>query len=513
METSKEIEKVILGDFLHLEEFVAIARYHAEVAFSQEYIERVSKSRTLVEKWVDEEKVMYGVTTGFGALCTEAIGKEDTEQLQENIILTHAVSVGDPLSEEGVRGILLMVLQNLGQGYSGVRIEVLEAYKEFLNRGVTPRVPADGSVGYLSLEGHCALVLMGMGEAWYQGELLSGAEALKRAELEPVRLSSKEGLALVSGTTSPTALGALALYDLLQAAKTADVIGALSVETLKGVMNAFDERVMRIRPHSEQGRVAANVRAILKDSGIIEKYKGSKVQDALSLRCIPQLHGASRKTLEDAKRTIETEMNSCCDNPIIWSEEGEEDVISACNPDSSYVGIEMDSACIAACTLGKMSERRNNRIIDESLSGYPWFCISKPGLNSGLMIPQYTQAGLLNEMRVLASPATIDNTPTCGNQEDYVAMGFFACKKAGQIAKKLEYILAMELLSDYQAQQFLDKDVEICGVAKAVYGELGKQIPVMENDMLLYPHIEYLRDAIHSGKILELAETKAGKLQ
>ena len=292
METSKEIEKVILGDFLHLEEFVAIARYHAEVAFSQEYIERVSKSRTLVEKWVEEEKVMYGVTTGFGALCTEAIGKADTEQLQENIILTHAVSVGDPLSEEGVRGILLMVLQNLGQGYSGVRIEVLEAYKEFLNRGVTPRVPADGSVGYLSLEGHCALVLMGMGEAWYQGELLSGAEALKRAGLEPVRLSSKEGLALVSGTTSPTALGALALYDLLQAAKTADVIGALSVETLKGVMNAFDERVMRIRPHSEQGRVAANVRTILKDSGIIEKYKGSKVQDALSLRCIPQLHGA-----------------------------------------------------------------------------------------------------------------------------------------------------------------------------------------------------------------------------
>lgn len=513
MKNSKNIKNVRLGDSLHLEEFVAIARNHAQVDFSQEYTRRVKKSRNLVEKWVDEERVMYGVTTGFGALCTEAIGKEDTEKLQENIILTHSVSVGAPLAEEGVRAIILMVLQNLGQGYSGVRMEVLETYKEFLNRGITPRVPADGSVGYLSLEAHCALVLMGMGEAWYQGELLSGKEALLKAGLEPLKLSSKEGLALVSGTTSPTALGALALYDLLQAAKTADVIGALTLETLKGVMNAFDARVMKVRPHEEQGKVAENVRNILKDSGIIEKYKGTRVQDALSLRCIPQLHGASRKTLEDARKTLEIEMNSCCDNPIIWPGEDDEDVISACNPDSSYVGIEMDSAGIAACTLGKMSERRNNRIIDESLSGYPWFCISKPGLNSGLMIPQYTQAGLLNEMRVLASPATIDNTPTCGNQEDYVAMGFFACKKAGMIAEKLEYILAMELLSDYQAQQFQDKEVKRCQVAEAVYAELGEQIPIMENDMLLYPHIEYLKEMIHSGRILEITENIIGELQ
>lgn len=513
MENIRKIKQVKLGGHMTLEQFTAVARYGAEVVFSEEYCTRVKKSRTLVEKWVEEEKVMYGVTTGFGALCTEAIGKEETAKLQENIILTHAVSVGEPLREEGVRGILLMVLQNLGQGCSGVRLEVLEKYREFLNRGVTPRVPADGSVGYLALEAHAALVLMGMGQAWYQGELLSGKEALEKAGLEPMALSSKEGLALVSGTTSPTALGALALYDLLQAAKTADVIGALTVETLKGVMNAFDERVMKVRPHCEQGKVAENVRTILKDSKIIKKYQGSRVQDALSLRCIPQLHGASRKTLEDARRTLEIEMNSCCDNPIIWSEEGAQDVISACNPDSSYVGIEMDSAGIAACTLAKMSERRNNRIIDESLSGYPWFCISKPGLNSGLMIPQYTQAGLLNEMRVLASPATVDNTPTCGNQEDYVAMGYVACKKAGQIAEKLEYILAIELLSDYQAQQFQDQDVKRSSVSEAVYEELAKTIPVMENDMLLYPHLEYLREFIHTGKLVEITEKVVGELK
>lgn len=513
MKKNKKVEKVILGDWISLEDFAAVARFGAEVEFSEVYCRRVKKSRELVEKWVEEGRVMYGVTTGFGALCTKAISREETEKLQENIILTHAVSVGEPLKEEAVRGLLLMVLQNLGQGRSGVRLEILEQYREFLNRGITPVVPSEGSVGYLALEAHAALVLMGMGKAWYQGKLLSGGEALEKAGLQPVKLSSKEGLALVSGTTSPTALGALALYDLLQAAKTADVIGALTLETLKGVMNAFDDRVMRVRPHTEQRKTAENVRKILKDSGVIKKYKGNKVQDALSLRCIPQLHGASKKTLKDAKRTLEIELNSCCDNPIVWNEDGEEEVISACNADSSYVGLEMDSASIAACTLGKMSERRNNRIVDENLSGYPWFCIREPGLNSGLMIPQYTQAGLLNEMRVLASPAVIDNTPTCGNQEDYVAMGYFACRKAGMIAEKLEYILAIELLSDYQAQQFQDRTERRSKVSESIYQYLAEKIPVMEKDMLLSPYLEDLKNEIHNGTILNLAEAVVGEIQ
>ena len=278
---------------------------------------------------------------------------------------------------------------------------------------------------------------------------------MKRAGLEPMALSSKEGLALVSGTTSATAMAALALYDMLKAAKSADIVGAMSLEAMKGVINAFDPRVMAVRPHPDQLNASENVRRMLKGSGIMEKYRGSRVQDALSLRCIPQLHGAARKTLEDAKKTIEIEMNSCCDNPIIWPETGNEDVISACNADSAYVGMEMDSACIAAVGLAKMSERRNNRIVDGSLSGYPYFCIKNPGLNSGLMIPQYVQAGLLNEMRMLATPSTIDNTPTCGNQEDYVAMGYNACKKAGPMAEKLEYMLAIELLSVYEVTNVL----------------------------------------------------------
>jgi len=506
-------ESVILGEPITLEDFVAVARFGAKVDFSPAYRERVDRSRALVEKWVEEERVMYGVTTGFGALCTQAIGKEETAQLQENIILSHSVSVGEPLSIERVRGIMLMVLQNIGQGYSGVRMAVLEKYRDFLNAGLTPWAPGDGSVGYLSPEAHMALVLLGKGKAYYGDELLPGNEALKRAGLEPMVLSSKEGLALVSGTTSATAMAALALWDMLQAARSADIIGAMSLEAMKGVINAFDPRVMAVRPHPDQLNASENVRRVLRGSGIMEKYRGSRVQDALSLRCIPQLHGAARKTLEDAKKTIEIEINSCCDNPIIWPEKGNEDVISACNADSAYVGMEMDSACIAAVSLAKMSERRNNRIVDGSLSGYPFFCIKNPGLNSGLMIPQYAQAGLLNEMRMLATPSTIDNTPTCGNQEDYVAMGYNACKKAGPMAEKLEYILAIELLSVFQVQQFVDPDVSRAPATTAVLKEIGEHVPVMEQDMLLYPHIEYLKDFIHTGALIRVTENVTGALR
>ncbi len=508
----KENQTVVLGAPITLKEFIAVARDGASVEFSAEYQARVMRSRALVEHWVDEGKVMYGVTTGFGALCTKVIDKDETAQLQENILLSHSVSVGEPLSIERVRGTMLMVLQNLGQGYSGVGIAVLEQYRNFLNLGLTPWAPGDGSVGYLSPEAQMAMVLIGGGKAYLNGELLEGREALAKAGLAPLVLGSKEGLALVSGTTSSTAMAALAIWDLLNAAKAADIIGALTLETSRGVLDAFDPRVMQVRPHPDQTRTSENVRAVLKGSGIMEKYRGSRVQDALSLRCIPQLHGAAKKTLLDAKAAIEIEMNACCDNPIIWPEDGNEAVISACNADSSYVGMEMDSAYIAAVGLAKMSERRNNRLIDESLSGYPWFCIKKPGLNSGLMIPQYTQAGLLNELRMLATPSTIDNTPTCGNQEDYVAMGYNACKKAGAAAEKLEYILAIELLSGYQAQQFLDIDLNRGEGSAAALKAVGDLVPVMDKDIFLYPHIVALRELIHTGQLTKAVERVTGPL-
>ena len=503
---------IALGEKMDMNTFVAVARDGAKVEFSEDYCRRVNKSRALVEKWVEEEWVMYGVTTGFGALCDKAISPGETAALQRNIILSHATSVGEPLNVEQARAVMLMVLQNLGQGYSGVRLLVLEKYRDFLNAGLTPWAPKEGSVGYLCPEAHLALVLMGEGKAWYQGELLPGAEALAKAGIKPLELASKEGLALVSGTTSVTGLGALALYDLIKAAKSADVIGAMSLEVMRGIVKAFDPRVMSVRPHPHQSATAENVRRILNDSEVMAVSQGARVQDALSLRCIPQLHGAAKKALDDALVTIEIEMNSCCDNPIIWPGEKDADVISACNADSSYVGLAMDASAIAATMLAKMSERRNNRLIDQSLSGYPCFLIKKPGLNSGLMIPQYSQAGLLNDMRILSTPASIDNTPTCCSQEDYVAMGYNASKKAVQVVEKLEYILAIELLSIFEAQQFLDEKLKRSRASAAVLEEIGQSVPTIEEDIFLHPHIEHIKGLIHSGRLLEVVEKEIGPL-
>ena len=510
---AQEIKEVVLGDKINIEEFVAVARFGAKVQFSENYKNKVIKARGLVEKWVEENRIMYGITTGFGVLCTKVISAEETAKLQKNIVLSHSTSVGEPLSVEEARGTMLMILQNVGQGFSGARLETIEMYRQFLNLGLTPFAPKEGSVGYLCPEAHMALVLIGEGQAFLEGELLPSKEALHRVGLEPIALASKEGLVLTNGTTSATALGALAVYDMLKAAICADIIGAMTLEVSKGTTRAFDERLMSVRPHEEQKQTAENVRRLLQDSQIAKAHEHYRLQDALSIRCIPQLHGAAKKTLRDALKTIEIEINGCSDNPIIYPEGEDGEAISGGNPDSSYVGIEMDSACIAAAMLGKMSERRNNRLIDGNLSEYPWFLIKKPGLNSGLMIPQYTQAGLLSDMKILSHPATADGIPTCGNQEDYVAMGYNASKKARQVAEKLEYILAIELLSVYQAHQFMEKNLSAGTATQAVLEEIGRTVPIMEEDMFLYPHINTLRELIHTGKLLDLVEDRIGKLQ
>lgn len=509
---SKDIKKVTLGNPITLDEFVAVARFGACVEFSECYRQRVERSQRLVEKGVKEGKVMYGVNTGFGALSTELISPEKTAQLQRNILLSHATSVGEPLMGEDVRATMLMVLQNLGQGYSGVRIETLEMYLQFLNVGLTPFAPREGSVGYLSPEAHMALVLLGEGMAFVNGKLLPAKEALLLVGLDPIVLTAKEGLALTSGTTSTTGIGALALYDMLKASKTADIIGAMTLEVLKGTTRAFDDRLMSVRPHQEQRNTAANIRRILSDSMIAKKFVDYRLQDALSLRSIPQLHGAAKKTLHDALKTIEIEMNSCCDNPILWPNEEDGGAISGCNCDSSYVGIEMDSASIAATTIAKMSERRNNRLINGQLSGYPTFLIRNAGLNSGLMIPQYTQAGILNDMKILSHPATVDNITTCADQEDYVAMGYNAAKKAREVAIKLEYVLAIELLSIHCAHQFVERGLLPGSASRAVLARIARTVPTMEEDTYLYPHIQTLIEMVHTGEIIECVEDEIGKL-
>jgi len=499
-------ENIILGEEIDIESFMEIVRGYTKIEFSDEYINKVNKSRQLLENWIKDEKVMYGITTGFGALYNRTISIEDAKKLQKNIILSHSTAVGAPLSIEQSRAVMLMILQNSRNGYTGIRLETLELYKECLNRGVTPYAPKEGSVGYLTVEGHIALAMIGEGKAYYKGELLDSKTAFKLAGLEPIELCAKEGLTLTNGTTSVTALGIVALYDILKATKSADIIAAMTLESSKGNIKAFDDRIMKVRPHNDQRDTAEIIRYILKDSEIVENSKDYKLQDALSIRCVPQLHGAVKKTLNDAVKTIEIEMNSCCDNPMIWSDNQIKEIFSNGNPDSSFVGIEMDSVCIAATNIAKMSERRNNRLIDGNLSENPWFLIRKPGLNSGLMIPQYTQAGLLNDMKILSHPATVDSISTCGNQEDYVGMGYNASKKAQSIAEKLEFILAIELLSAYQSYSFLDTDLKPSSITSAIIEEIKLAVPILDEDTVLYPYINSLRDMIHSGKLIKVVD-------
>lgn len=499
-------ESIVLGEEISIESFMEIVRGYGKIEFSTKYIDRVNKSRQLLEKWIAEDKIMYGITTGFGALYNKRISMEDAKQLQRNIILSHSTAVGNPLSIEQSRGVMLMILQNSRYGYTGIRLKTLELYKECLNRGVTPYAPKEGSVGYLTVEAHIALAMIGEGKAYYKGELFDSKTAFKLAGLEVIELCEKEGLILTNGTTSVTALGIVALYDILKATKSADIIAAMTLESSKGNIKAFDDRIMKVRPHKDQRDTAKIIRDILKDSQIVEHSKGYKLQDALSIRCVPQLHGAVKKTLNDAVKTIEIEMNSCCDNPMIWWESQTKGIFSNGNPDSSFVGIEMDSVCIAATNIAKMSERRNNRLIDGNLSENPWFLIRKPGLNSGLMIPQYTQAGLLNDMKILSHPATVDSISTSGNQEDYVGMGYNASKKAQLIAEKLEFVLAIELLSAYQTYAFLDSDLKPSSITSAIIEEIKLKVPTLDEDMVLYPYINSLRDMIHSGKLIGIVE-------
>ncbi|WP_430884960.1 HAL/PAL/TAL family ammonia-lyase [Fusibacter sp. JL216-2] len=503
---------LVLGEKISVTDLVNVARHGYKIQFSQAYKNRVIKSRNLVEKWIDEGRVMYGITTGFGALSTCLISKEETERLQRNIILSHATSVGRPLEVEEVRAIMLCMLQSLGQGYSGVSLNLLEAIRTFLNAEITPYAPGDGSVGYLSVEGHIGLSLIGLGKVYYKGQLETTQHVLEALDLSPVVLGAKEGLALISGTTSPTGLAGLAIYDMLQAVQSADVIGAMCLEVTKGTLRAFDERLMSVKPYKEQGQAASNVRRVLKGSQIAQKHLDYRLQDALSMRALPQLHGASRRALNNALEVVEEELNFTGDNPIIWQDEDGGQALSGCHCDASYVGVQMDASAIAATMVAKISERRNYRMTTSTHSEMPWFLIKNPGVNSGLMIPQYSQAGLVNEMKMLSTPAVVDSIPTCGGQEDYVSMGYNASRKAMKVAEKLEYVLAIELLSAYQAHQFME-GLNPSPAVKALIEEIGKTVPMIEEDTFIQPYIEDLKKLIHSGKLLAVIEKITGELE
>src|SRR5690606_25033273 len=436
----------------------------------------------------DEGRVVYGLTTGFGALSEVVIPRDRIRELQVNLIRSHAAGVGGPLPEAEVRAIMLLRANVLALGHSGVRPEVIELLLGLLNRRVHPIVPERGSVGAsgdLAPLSHLALVLIGEGEAVHEGERVPGGEALRRAGLEPITLEAKEGLALNNGTQVQTGIGVLALLAAERAVETAEVAGAMSLEGLRGTPDAFDELIQRVRPHPGQRTSAARLRALLADSEIREshRYGDPRVQDAYSLRCMPQVHGAARQALAFARGVLEIEANSATDNPLIFPEEGR--VLSGGNFHGQPVAQVLDVVTMACADLASISERRIARLIDPSLSGgLPAFLTTDPGVNSGLMLAQIVAASLVSEMKAKSYPASVDSIPTDNNKEDHVSMGVASALKLRETVRLLETVLALELLTAAQALEFL-KPLRPGRGVEAAYRLIRERVAPLGRDRVL----------------------------
>lgn len=441
---------------LTLEDVVAVARYQSEVQLTNEAKVAIQKSRAYVEKLLDENRVVYGLTTGFGKFSDTLISREDTQALQYNLIRSHACGVGEAFAEEIIRAMILLRVNALALGYSGIRLETVERLISLLNQGVTPVVPEKGSLGAsgdLAPLAHLALVLIGEGEAFYGGKRLPGGEALRLAGIEPVSLKAKEGLALINGTQVMTAVAALSIWDALNLADWADNAAALTFEAMHGIKDALDPETHRIRPHQGQGEVAAHLRSLTEGSGLISRQGELRVQDAYSLRCIPQVHGASRDAFAYIAEKVRIEMNSVTDNPLIFADEDR--VISGGNFHGQPIALAMDFLSISAAELANIAERRLERLVNPQLNeNLPPFLTEHGGMSSGFMIAQYAAASLVSENKTLAHPASVDSIPSSGNQEDHVSMGTIAARKARQIVENAYYVVAIELLAAAQAVDF-----------------------------------------------------------
>jgi histidine ammonia-lyase len=450
-------EIVIDGMSLTLEQVEQVAVDHYQVKLADGIIEKINKSRDVIEQILNSGKIVYGINTGFGYLKNTVISVEEIENLQENLILSHAAGVGECFPESVVRAMLLLRTNALIKGFSGIRYEVIELLLNFLNFKITPLIPSKGSVGAsgdLAPLAHMVLPLIGKGKVLFAGSQQNAREVLISLSLEPVRLHAKEGLALINGTQAMTAVGALTLQRAKRLADTADAVAAMTLEALKGSKSAFREELHIIRPHAGQVKVAANMTRFLSESEIMDSHEDcDQVQDAYSLRCIPQVHGAVRDTLEHAEKVITTEMNSVTDNPIVLPDTGE--VISCGNFHGEPVAVVMDFLSIALSELASISERRIERMVNPQLSnGLPAFLTGMSGINSGYMIAQYTAAALVSENKSFAHPASVDSIPTSANQEDHVSMGTIGARKTAMILQNVENVLAIEALCAAQGLEF-----------------------------------------------------------
>ncbi len=497
----KEIVE-ITGNDLTLEDIVAVSRQYAQVRLHQDAVANIHASRKIVEDIVAQGRIVYGITTGFGQFCNKFIPREESKKLQRNLIISHAVGAGDMFDEDIVRAIILLRINNLAKGYSGIRLETIQTMIDLLNKRVTPCIPQKGSLGAsgdLVPLAHMVLPMLGMGEAMYEGKVYYGAKAMELANIPIIELTEKEGLALINGTQVMTAVGALTLYDALDLIEIADIAAAMSFEAQSGILDALDHRIHEARPHAGQIKSAKMIENLLKGSKNVTRQGEIRVQDAYSLRCAPQVHGASRDAINYVRERVEIEINSVTDNPIIFKETSEG--ISGGNFHGQPMALSFDFLGIALSELANISERRIERMVNSALSGLPAFLIEKGGVNSGFMIVQYTAAALVSENKILSHPASVDSIPSSANQEDHVSMGTIAARKAQDIMKNSRRVLAIELMCACQAID-LRGDKGMGEGTNAVYHLIRKYVKKLDEDRPLYGDINTCESLIVDGSIL-----------
>jgi histidine ammonia-lyase len=526
------MEIVLDGESLTFEDVIAVPYgqpNEPRVVLSDSAKQNVNRSALAVETLLERGEIAYGITTGFGAFKDKIISREEVRQLQRNIVVSHAVGVGKPFDIPTVRAIMLIRANTLARGYSGIRLETLELILEFLNRGVHPEIPEKGSLGAsgdLAPLAHFACVLIGEGKAEFNGEILNGTDALTKAGLTPITLAAKEGLALTNGTTVMTAVGLLETARAIRLAELADIAGCLSLEALHGTVLAFDERIHALRPHPRQMECAANLRRILAESEFVRGFDPTNVQDAYTLRCMPQVHGACRDAVAYAEWLLKLELNSVTDNPLIFVSDGETqrhgdtemknsvapsphlpvsasiEVISGGNFHGEPLALAFDYLTIALTELGNISERRIMRLTDEASNAHvlPAFLTENGGLNSGFMIVQYTAASLCTENKILSHPASVDTIPSSANVEDHVSMGATAAIKLRQVAANLSDILSIELFCAAQGVDFRRRQIGMdkkLGIGtRAIYDEIRRKVPFIERDEYMKTHMDAIADIV-----------------
>jgi histidine ammonia-lyase len=511
------------GNSLTLDDVRRLSLPGMNIGVSPGAKKRMRSSRALVEEWVERGETIYGVTTGFGELATVRIGHDNIGQLQLNLIRSHCAGAGDPLPENIVRAMMVLRLNALAKGFSGIRVETADFLARMYNAGVIPVVPSRGSVGSsgdLAPLSHLVLSMIGEGTVRYRGRTMSAPRAMKLARLKPVSLTAKEGLALVNGTQMMSAIGCLATAGAESLCRVADIAGAMSTEALRGSDTAFDDRIHALRPHPGQRESAANLRKLIAGSEIREshRYGDTRVQDAYSIRCMPQVHGATRDAVRHAKGVFSIEINSATDNPLIVPAAGGRHLEGG-NFHGQPLALALDFLAIGLAELANISERRIERMVNGNLSGLPKFLSENSGLNSGMMIAQYTAASLVSENKVLAHPASVDSIPTSANQEDHNSMGSIAAHKLLQVLRNVRTVLAIELMV---AAQGLDmarphpktgKPMRSGKGVEAAYGEVRKRIMRLRQDRVLSGDIAASVAMLEGTALVDEVEKSVGKLK